>query len=207
MFKNIIWDFDGTLFNTYPAMVYAFKRALEDREIKESEENILEHMKVSFYTAAKHFTELYKLDSRFVEEYRVYEKNSDLGKIIPFAYAKEVCRELINKGGRNFILTHREEDTALKILDFHDMTELFTEVVTIDKGFKRKPDIEGFIYLINKYDMNKAETLVVGDRDIEIIGAKNSGAKSCLYNTNKAYISLEADYIVSSLKDLEKIIF
>lgn len=206
MIKNVIWDFDGTLFDTYPAMVYAFKRSLQDRGIEESEENILNEMKVSFSTAVKHFTELYKLDSKFVEDYKIYEKKSDLDKIVPFHFSKEVCEEIIKKGGRNFILTHREEETALKILRFHDMEKLFTEAATIDKGFKRKPDVEGFLYLINKYDMNKSETLVVGDRDIEIIGAKNSGVKSCLYNTNAADCREQPDYIINSLQELIKII-
>jgi HAD superfamily hydrolase (TIGR01549 family) len=206
MIKNIIWDFDGTLFNTYPAMTYAFKRALKDREIEESEGNILEHMKVSFSTAIKYFTKLYNLDNKFVEDYIGYEKNSDLDKIVPFPYAEEVCRELINRGGRNFILTHREEETALKILSFHNMQELFDEAVTIDKGFKRKPDAEGFLYLMDKYHMNKFETLVVGDRDIEIIGAKNSGIRSCLYNTNAAAYSEQPDYKINSLQEIIKII-
>lgn len=207
MFKNIIWDFDGTLFDTYPAMVYAFNKALKDRGIEEKEEKILGFMKISFSTAVKHFSELYELDDKFVEDYKVYEKNSDLDKTVPFAYAKEICRELMNKGGRNFIFTHRGEKTAFRILDFYNMSELFTEAVTIDKGFKRKPDVEGFLYLVDKYNMDKAETLVVGDRDIEIIGAKNSGVKSCLYNTNNADISLEPDFVIYSLKDLKKIIF
>jgi FMN phosphatase YigB (HAD superfamily) len=86
------------------------------------------------------------------------------------------------------------------------MQQLFDEVVTIDKGFKRKPDVEGFLYLIDKYHMNKSETLVVGDRDIETIGAKNSGVKSCLYNTNAAAYSGQPDYIINSLQDIIKII-
>jgi phosphoglycolate phosphatase-like HAD superfamily hydrolase len=30
MIRNIIWDLDGTLFDTYPAIVKAFKAALND---------------------------------------------------------------------------------------------------------------------------------------------------------------------------------
>jgi HAD superfamily hydrolase (TIGR01549 family) len=207
MFKNLIWDFDGTLFDTYPAMVDAFKKALKDRGIEETEENILDFMKISFSDALKHFTEVYKLDNNFVEDYKVYENNSDLDKIVPFPYAKEICEEFVKSGGRNFIFTHREKKTALRILEFHNMKELFKEAVTKDNGFKRKPDVEGFLYLVDRYGMNKKETLVVGDRDIEITGAKNSGVKSCLYNTNNAEISVEPDFVVQSLKGLEKIIF
>ena len=30
MFRNIIWDVDGTLFDTYPAIAKAFRAALND---------------------------------------------------------------------------------------------------------------------------------------------------------------------------------
>jgi len=30
MFRNIIWDVDGTLFDTYPSMAKAFQAALSD---------------------------------------------------------------------------------------------------------------------------------------------------------------------------------
>jgi phosphoglycolate phosphatase-like HAD superfamily hydrolase len=30
MYKNIIWDFDGTLFNTYPAITASFNSTLDD---------------------------------------------------------------------------------------------------------------------------------------------------------------------------------
>jgi HAD superfamily hydrolase (TIGR01549 family) len=206
MIKNLIWDFDGTLFNTYPAMIYAFRKALQDRNIEERDKHILDYMKVSFSTAIKHFTDLYVLDNKFVEDYMYYEKNSDLNKIVPFPYAKKICEGFKNNGGKNFIFTHREEKSTIKILRFYNMEEFFTEVVTVDKGFKRKPDVEGFLYLIDKYSMNKAETLVVGDREIELIGAKNSGIRSCLYNTNEAAYSVAPDYKIDSLKNLEEIL-
>jgi phosphoglycolate phosphatase-like HAD superfamily hydrolase len=47
LFENIIWDFDGTLFDTYPGMIYAFKRALGDSGFEVSENEILKYMKVS----------------------------------------------------------------------------------------------------------------------------------------------------------------
>ncbi|WP_279384026.1 HAD hydrolase-like protein [Lentilactobacillus kisonensis] len=37
MINQLFWDFDGTLFNTYPKMVQAFKHALIDLNIDEVE--------------------------------------------------------------------------------------------------------------------------------------------------------------------------
>lgn len=75
MFKNVIWDFDGTLFDSYPGMVYAFKRALGDNGVEVGEDEILKYMKVSVTTAINHFKENYNLSDKFIEKFLIYEKN------------------------------------------------------------------------------------------------------------------------------------
>jgi len=47
LYKHIIWDFDGTLFDTYPVMGSIFKKMLEEERIVESLDEILKHMKES----------------------------------------------------------------------------------------------------------------------------------------------------------------
>ena len=49
---NILWDFDGTLFNTYPAYVTVFKKVLKEEV---SEEQILAKLKISFTHAVGYF--------------------------------------------------------------------------------------------------------------------------------------------------------
>lgn len=206
MIKNIIWDFDGTLFDTYPSMLEAFKRALKDYEIEEKEYDILQHMKISASKAINHYVMKYNLPEDFPKRFVGYEKATIPGGVIPFPHAQEVCEEFIKKGGRNFIVTHRGNSTY-KYLKNYNMEELFAEIVTKHNGFKRKPDAEGFLYIINKYRLKKEETIIVGDRDFEIIGAKEAGIKVCLYNTNNITITVQPDYQVESLKELKTILF
>ena len=47
MFKHVIWDFDGTLFDTYPVMAKIFKELLEKEGIEEPLDEIKQHMQVS----------------------------------------------------------------------------------------------------------------------------------------------------------------
>lgn len=66
MIREIIWDFDGTLFNTYPGTVNAFREALKDNGIDETDENILSYFKTAEGFAVMHFKELYGLGDAFV---------------------------------------------------------------------------------------------------------------------------------------------
>lgn len=205
MFKNIIWDFDGTLFDTYPCMVYAFKEALKEIGVDEDESEILKYLKISVGDAINHFTELYPINEGFSERFHYYQKTYPAEKVLPFKFSREICEEFKNKGIRNFILTHRDE-SIFEYLKFHNMTDCFTEVGTKQNNFKRKPDPEGFLYFVEKYNLNKDEVLAIGDREIDILGAKNAGVKTCLYNTNNVDCTLKPDFIITSLNQLQEII-
>jgi haloacid dehalogenase superfamily, subfamily IA, variant 1 with third motif having Dx(3-4)D or Dx(3-4)E len=205
MFTDIIWDFDGTLFNTYPSMVRAFKMALKDSGVNEDEEIILEYMKVSVSNAVNHFKQICNIDDDLAERFNRYEKDTEPNMVTPFPYAGEICREFAESGGRNYILTHRGNSTH-KYLKFYGMDRYFTEVFTKHSGFKRKPDPEGFLYIVEKYKLDKEKVLIVGDRDCEIAGAKNSGLKVCLYNTNNINCIDQPNYVIDSLYELKNIL-
>lgn len=205
MIRDIIWDFDGTLFDTYPETVNSFRRALEDIGIHETDENILSYMRVSEGCAVQHFRELYGLGDAFIDKFNFYKKSIESEMVKPFPFAAELCREFTAAGGRNYIVTHRGGST-LKLLQHYGMLYYFTEVVTKKYGFKRKPDPEGFLYLVEKYKINKSTALVVGDRDYEILGGKAAGIKVCLYNTNNIETTEVPDFYIDSLKKLIDII-
>lgn len=205
MIRDIIWDFDGTLFDTYPGAVNSFKRALKDCGIDESDENILNYIKVSEGHAVAYFREFYGLNDTFIDKLNLYKKNIELNLIKPFPFAVEFCKEFAALGGRNYIITHRGKSTE-EILDNHGILEFFTEVIIKQSGFKRKPDPEAFLYLIEKYNINKNSALVVGDRELEILSGKAAGIYTCLYNTNNIEFTETPNYYIDSLKKLEDVI-
>ncbi len=80
-----------------------------------------------------------------------------------------------------------------------------SDVVISDDGFKRKPDPEAFNYLIDKHNLNKSETLSVGDRLFDVQAGKNAEIIGCLildkYNrhfTNKVDITVECRWDIVS---------
>lgn len=205
MIRDIIWDFDGTLFDTYPETVNSFLKALKDGGVDETYENVLDCIKVSANFAITHFKELYGLNDDFLDRFNLYSKDTKPEMVSPFPFAEEVCRQLVDLGGRNYIITHRGNST-LEFLQHHGMMCYFTEVITRHQGFKRKPDPEAFMYLIEKYHIDRSEALVVGDRECEILGGRAVGIGTCLYNTNNVSLTAVPDFYVDSLKDLVDII-
>lgn len=205
MIRDIIWDFDGTLFDTYPMMVNSFKKALKDSGIDEEDENILNYFKISVSYAIAHFKDLYGLDISFIEKFTDYEKDIKPEMVKPFPYAVDVCREIVALGGRNYVITHRG-DSTFEYLQHYGMLRYFIEVITKINGFKRKPDPEAFLFLIDKYKINKSKSMVIGDRECDILGGQSVGIKTCFYNTNDASLKVAPDFYLNSLKDLLAII-
>ena len=89
-----------------------------------------------------------------------------------FDGVSDLLKDISNQGGRHFLVSHRN-DQVLEILEKTSIAAYFTEVVTSNSGFKRKPDPESMIYLREKYQINSG--LVIGDRPIDIEAGQAAG--------------------------------
>jgi HAD superfamily hydrolase (TIGR01549 family) len=195
MFCNIIWDFDGTLFDTYPGMTNAFYRALKERSVDIPKEDIFKKLKISLGHAVEYYSRAYGIDGDdLLKRFRYFESDQERELFKPFPFAKEACERVVKSGGRNFIVTHRDKMT-IELLKYHQMENYFTEVVTSEYGFKRKPNPEAFLYVIEKYKIDKKTALAVGDRELDLLAAKNSGIKFCLLGDATAPFAAHADYV------------
>ena len=52
-YTHWFWDFDGTLYNTYPRIVRAFQKALKSRDIRMNDEDIFPLVKNTLGHAAR----------------------------------------------------------------------------------------------------------------------------------------------------------
>ena len=201
MIKHIIWDFDGTLFDSYPGMVNAFLRALKKYEIEAEYDEVLKLFLNSEKTAVQYYQNQFLLGEELTEVYQDEKSHIDLSNMLPFPYAKEVCQRIKEAGRYNYILTHRGR-TTYDILRKNGMVELFTEIVTKDNQFARKPDPEAIYYLLDKYQIHPKEAMIVGDREIEILLGQKAKVKTCFYESGNREPELQADYRVKSLEEV-----
>lgn len=84
--------------------------------------------------------------------------------------------------------------------------ELITEIVGSDQDFSRKPDPTSLNYFLNKYNMNPNETVMIGDRKLDIEAGKNAGVATIFFDVEALLNDVQADYRVFSMNDILKII-
>jgi phosphoglycolate phosphatase-like HAD superfamily hydrolase len=101
----------------------------------------------------------------------------------PFPGVVDLCAWVCDHGGQNFVITHRGRDSLLDLLRAHGMSDYFTDWITADDEYPRKPDPATFEVLIQRHHLVSAGHLAIGDREIDMIAAQARGLRTCFFET------------------------
>jgi len=205
MFRHVIWDFDGTLFDTYPSMTKAMQLALQKHGHDVEWDEIYSQLKVTVGHAKKYFRDKFGLGEDFEEDYNSIRVQIEGDMCIPYDGIPELLADIIKAGGKNYICTHRGK-TLQGILECRHMEHLFEYSVTSEHGFKLKPDPESVNYLIDKYDMLRSEAVMVGDRELDVLAGQNAGITGCAYSDGSGKPIPCADITAASVAELRKLL-
>ena len=202
MIENLIYDFDGTLSDTYPVVTKVFLGILKEQGISATYQEVYDLLKVSYGHALKHYG-LYTpefralLDQRCAAAAMVEQK--------PFAEALELLRSAALTGKRNFIYTHSGKFVH-DVIEKWGFTPYVTYTLDFSHGFPRKPDPTALHFLCEKFDIDASTALMVGDRDIDIEVGHNAGMKGCLFDPEGYYSDCKAEFRVNCLSDIIKLL-
>ncbi len=201
MFRNIIWDVDGTLFDTYPAIARAIKSALNDLGKDAPLDRITEVAKRSLSQVDTVLAEMYHLDK--TELARAIDQHFDritFEESPPFPGVLQLCQYICSIGGRNVIVTHRGRVGTQGLLTTHKLDTYFAGYITRDDGYPRKPAPAAFEAALAIYHLERDETLTVGDRKIDILAGQAARLFSCFYGNETGVV--QADLVISHFGDL-----
>ena len=200
--QNYIWDFDGMLFDSYPHITSAFLKTLaqfgKDADYDEAK-SLLE---ITFATAF----ERYDVTDEERAVFREHEHNYELKPIaVPFENTYKVLEELFNSGKKHFLYTHRGFESSQYYLKKYDMAKFFTAFVDSSMNFASKPAPDAVNYICDTYNLDRSETVMIGDREIDVLSGKNAGVYGCLF-TGKENVQSAADFIIKDISEVSDII-
>ncbi len=170
-----IWDLDGTLLDSYEAILAAINQALRNTDVPFDKEAIRRHI---LATSVKDFFE--KIEKETGNNLKSLYQTAlpqFSGEIRLLPGAQEVLDWAEEQGIQQFVFTHKDEE-AHPLLERLDLAAYFREVVTASDGFARKPDPEALYYLMDKYKLNPDQTYYIGDRLLDIEAALAAGIQS-----------------------------
>lgn len=195
-YRHWFWDFDGTLFDTYPRVVRAFQKGLRAQGIGVSDEQVLSLVKIGLGTAARSFEEG-RLEKALMASYIQHAEDEGPDGLKPYPGAEAVLSEVLRQGGRNYLYTHRD-GTSVEGLTLRGLWPLFTDKVTAEDAFPHKPEPQALLHLMEKHCLDPADCVMVGDRPIDLDAGRNAGMDSILFDADGFYPGLEA---VASYQD------
>ncbi|MCD5000890.1 HAD-IA family hydrolase [Enterococcus saccharolyticus] len=203
MFEHYIWDFDGTLYDTYPVMLDAFVLTLADYDIQADRREIYQILKNQ---SSATIAEKYQLDfAEFSARFKRYE-NQDTRIPVSYTGTKEMLESVLATGSKNYIMTHRTVASTKELLEREGMLHLFEEIVGTENNFARKPAPDAINYLTQTYQMPVEKTVMIGDRPLDIDAGKNAQVKTIFYDLEQLISDVQADYTVCSVAEMQEII-
>lgn len=204
-YTHLFWDFDGTLYNSYPQIILAMEKALADAGLPpQPEGSILKLFKLTMTKAFVYYAPLCGLDTDQLHAL-FHAHHQRVGFFPPYEGLKECLTRLSNAGARHYLYTHRD-GRAWEHLEKDGLRPLFTDGVTSEDGFPHKPAPDALRHLIAKHGLDPAHCAMIGDRDIDILSGQNAGMAGILFDPDGFYPSLKVEGRAGNMDELCRVL-
>ena len=181
MYSTILFDLDGTLTDSEQGIINSIEYALTKYEIRlESKADLRKFLgpplKDSFIQFCGFSDE--KADEA-VNFYREYFKEKGIFENIVYQGIYDLLKKLKSKNKTLILATSKPEPFTLRILEHFDLLNYFDFVAGSNMDNTRCRKDEVISYALNSCKItNLSSTIMVGDREHDIIGAKKVGIDS-----------------------------
>ena len=200
--QNFIWDFDGTLYDTYSYTVPCFCAAVREAGGDPDEARVYDLMMESIPAAFAWYEQNQGIDHDALRAaYNRIHRWDPVSQGGPFPYARELLRIICESGRKNFMFTHRMAD-VYTLMGYWETLDYFTDIVTLADGVAPKPSPEAVELLVSRNGLDKARTVMVGDREMDVGSGAAAGVLTCHVTNGKPYKNFQCDIRISSLREI-----
>lgn len=212
-FKYILFDLDGTLTDSGLGIINSVKYALKHFNIEaESDEELRKFVGPPLRES---YMKLYNFTESQADEglkvFREYFEKQGMFENAVYEHIEAVLKELKRSGKVLIIATSKPEVYSIKILKHFNLDKYFNIIAGSDFEETRVKKADIIKYALGQLkeadkDFSKNDCVMIGDREHDIIGAKENGIKSIgvLYGYGDVIelTQARADYIAKEPKDL-----
>jgi hypothetical protein len=182
--QAVIFDLDGTLFDSLPLVLRAFQHALEPFGGRPT----METFAALGGPPEKIFPMLIS-DPQHVPEamVRLRQFHADHPELIQlFPGALDLLNELRRQQMKLAIWTGRDRASTLPLLAVHGLEDFFSAMVCGDDFTSHKPDPTGLREILRILAVEPAHTLFMGDADVDVIGGAHLSVDTLLITHGRA---------------------
>jgi len=205
--SHICFDLDGTLVNSGKTIYLSTKEALKKLSLpsnfpeKQLNQMIGKHFIDIFHELNINLPDFQEFIAVYKSVYFDFIDKSTLYKNI-----NEVLAYFINNNVKISLLTTKAQDQAEKIVNHFKLNEKLDYVMGRRNGMAHKPSPEPLLKICENLNISPADTLMIGDTELDIRCGKNANSKTCGvsygYRTREQIEFENPDYIISDIKEL-----
>lgn len=213
MYRHILFDLDGTLLDTFDGVSRSVSYALEyfGRPVPQGQE-MRRYLGPPLIESFQRLAGMSKNEAEAaVKKFRERYETAGVCEYGQFEDIKGVLGALREKGCTLAVATAKLETTAKTMLEYAALTEEFAFIGGSTRSEERISKSKVIAYVLeNLGNPDKKEVLMVGDRDNDVLGAKDNGIACCGllcgYGSREELEKSGADYIVNFAADILRLI-
>jgi len=173
--KNLLFDLDGTLIDSYPGIYACFKYALKKmgRDIP-PDDFLKKCLGPPLDYSFRNFFKMNEEDIALgVKLYRERYREKGVYEYAPMEGANECLEKLFNAGFNILLATSKPEPFARTILERMGADKYFSVICGSDFDVTLKNKTDVINEAVRRGGVNREESCMIGDRRYDIEGAKN----------------------------------
>ena len=209
-YNGIIFDRDGTLFDSLHVILRSFNYGIEPfTEKRPTDEEWFEAFGPAEAEVMAKFIPREHTKAAFDRFYEYYR--SHFNEIPLFPGIRELLVRLYSAGARMAIFTGGGLESTVFCLQEQKILSFFQELVTGDRVEHPKPHPEGVLRAIKALDVRPDESVVIGDSGADIAAGRRAGAATVLARWSRfippADLPDRPDYVFQDVSELQRLLF
>ena len=201
MYSHLLFDLDGTLCESGPGILGAFRHSLDRMGFAFPDvdpKTFIGPPLIDLYQRYCGMT--YEQATEAIRLYREYYVRESIYHTPAYPEIRTVLDGLKARGFRLAVATSKPDAMAKKLMGLEEIVG-----ASLDESCHRKGDVIAKALRL-LHDPDRADVLMIGDRAEDIRGAKENGIASCGvlygYGSRKELEDAGADYIAETAEDL-----
>lgn len=208
--NNYILDLDGTIINSSNEVLLCFEKAFAQSNYKIDKSRLTpnvigpplkEIIKLIAPEINENDIEIVMENFRLIYDYDEYDISEYYSGVLEF------LNKAKSSGKKLFIATYKPEKPTRRIEKQFKM-DMFEEIYTIDKFGEHITKTQMINDILNKFNLKKEETVMIGDASSDVISAKEAGVTGIGvlwgYGDDKTNLIKNSDYVVKNTQELEE---
>jgi len=207
-YSNILFDLDGTITDSKIGIINSIKQALSNFNIQENDTVVLnQFLRPPLLDSFKNVYKLSESDARLaLTYYREYYSDKGIFENELFPGIIPLLEKLTNDKKTIYMATSKPTVYAKEIARHFRIGHYFRSIYGSNIDGSRSDKTEIIKYLMATENIDPAQTIMIGDRKHDMIGAKNNGIDSIgvVYGYGGEQEMKETDptYIIHTTGDL-----